>query len=87
MKNFTLYDYVNVMKEANYIIKTKSTVRETAKFLKRSKTTVHHDLRHKLRDFDYEKYLLVAEILDINLEERAIRGGLANKEKHLAKRR
>ena len=41
-----------VIEEANYIIKTKETVREIANKFKVSKSTVHKDLSERLKKID-----------------------------------
>ena len=69
--------------EANYIIKNNKTIRETAKKFKVSKSTIHKDLREKLKKFDYEKYVIIDNILKYHKEIRHIRGGQATKLRYL----
>ena len=67
---------------AYYIIEENATVRQAAKRFGVSKSTVHMDLTSRL---PYINKALAAEarkILDLNKEERHIRGGLATKEKY-----
>ena len=71
-----------VLKEAEYILTNKATVRETAKVFGVGKTTVHDDMTKKLQYIDEYYYEKVKEILFVNLSERHIRGGLATREKH-----
>ena len=52
-----------VIKEAKYIIKNESTVREMAKIFKVSKSTVHKDLHERLKDIDLQLYDKVSKIL------------------------
>ncbi|MBR5320850.1 MAG: sporulation transcriptional regulator SpoIIID [Clostridia bacterium] len=66
-----------------YIVKNKTTVRATAKAFGISKSTVHMDVAQRLVRYDPQLYCQVRKILDINKEERHIRGGLATKEKYL----
>ncbi len=67
---------------AEYIIKTKGTVRETAKEFGISKSTVHKDVTDKLMRTDKRLYKEVRKILEKNKEERHLRGGLATKKKY-----
>ena len=69
-------------KLAHYIVENGATVRQAAKEFSVSKSTVHKDLRHRLPDINAELYESVAEILQFNLSERHIRGGIATKEKY-----
>lgn len=55
--NKSIIDRIN--KEAEYIIKTKSTIRETSKIFGVSKSTVHKDLQERLKEIDlylHEKF-------------------------------
>ena len=65
-----------------YITENKSTVRAVAKKFGISKSTVHSDITIKLRRIDPTLYAEVRKILDINKEERHIRGGIATREKY-----
>lgn len=67
--------------EAEYVIATKATVRDTAKAFDVSKSTVHKDVTERLKYIDYALYKRVKEILDVNLSERHLRGGIATKQK------
>ena len=67
-----------------YIAEHKATVRAAAKFFGISKSTVHKDVSERLRIDDPELYAVVKEILEINKQERHIRGGLATKRKYEA---
>ena len=67
---------------AKYIIATGATVRQTASEFKISKSTVHKDVSYKLKNIDYDLFLKAKEILDRNLKERHIRGGIATKQKY-----
>lgn len=49
-----------------------------------SKSTVHSDVTVKLKKVDPGLYLQVRRVLDINKEERHIRGGIATREKYKA---
>lgn len=52
--------------EAEFIIKTHATVRETAKRSEVSKSTVHHDVTVKLYLFSKPLYEEVRKVLDEN---------------------
>ena len=67
---------------ANYMIENKSTVRQAAKILGVSKSTVHKDLTERLENIDSSLAIEVRKILDLNKSERHIRGGMATKEKY-----
>ena len=67
---------------AVYMIETGATVRAAAKKFGISKSTVHKDLSHRLKQYNYALYLQVREILDFNKQERHIRGGLATRRKY-----
>jgi len=67
---------------ANYIVDNKCTVREAASALHISKSTVHKDVSERLKEVDRELYKEARKILEINLNERHIRGGEATKLKY-----
>ncbi len=70
-----------VILEGEFIVKTGATVRATASFFNLGKSTVHKDVTVRLKSLDKELYERVREILEINLNERHIRGGIATKKK------
>ncbi len=70
---------------AHYIIENNATVRKTASIFKISKSTVHKDVSYRLKNIDYSLYTQVKAVLDTNLKERHIRGGIATKNKYLKK--
>lgn len=67
---------------AEYIIEHKATVRAAAKQFGISKSTVHKDLTEKLPIAAPALYPDVKKILEINKQERHIRGGMATKHKY-----
>ena len=69
-------------KLARYIIENKSTVRDAAKKFGISKSTVHKDVTEKLSKINCSLYHEVSKILEINKNERHIRGGEATKRKY-----
>lgn len=70
---------------AVYIIETGATVRATAKHFDISKSTVHKDLQQRLPQCNKALYVQVRKILDLNKQERHIRGGLATQQKYKGK--
>ena len=66
-----------------YILENKSTVRAAAKQFGISKSTVHKDVTERLCTLNPVLAKKARKILDINKEERHIRGGLATREKYL----
>lgn len=72
-----------VLREAEFILDTGATVRACAKMSGVGKTTVHKDMRERLKKLNPEKARQVSRVLDGNREERHIRGGQATKEKYL----
>ncbi len=79
-----MWDYLaeRVIKEGEYIIETLSTVRATAKCFGISKSTVHKDVTERLKNVDAKLFEEVRMVLDKNLSERHIRGGMATKRKY-----
>lgn len=67
---------------AVYIIETNATVRSAAKHFGISKSTVHKDLQQRLPKCNRSLFLQVRKILDLNKQERHIRGGLATRQKY-----
>ena len=67
---------------AVYMIETGVTVRSAASHFGLSKSTVHKDLSQRLKQYNYALYLQVRQVLDLNKQERHIRGGMATKRKY-----
>lgn len=65
-----------------YIIEHQSTVRDTAAVFGISKSTVHKDITTLLPKLNTGLYKEVRAVLDINKEERHLRGGEATKHKY-----
>lgn len=65
-----------------YIATTNATVRLAAKKYGVSKSTVHKDVSERLKNINPSLYQKVRKVLDINKEQRHIRGGNATKEKY-----
>ena len=68
---------------ASYIIAKNTTVRQTARQFGVSKSTVHKDCNDRLAQVNPSLASQVRKILDVNKQERHIRGGLATREKYL----
>ena len=74
---------VRILKESYYIAETGATVRDTAKVFNYSKSTVHKDVTERLYAMNTVLYERVKKVLQKNLDERHIRGGIATREKYL----
>ena len=79
--------YISANKErceilATYLIENKSTVRAVAAHFGISKSTVHKDVSCNLKHVNKHLYYRAQEILQINKQERHIRGGEATKKKY-----
>ena len=78
--------YLRTIKYARYIVDNKSTIRATAKNFGVAKSTVHYDLSKRLPSYNEYLYLQVKKVLQINFDEKHIRGGMATKQKYLQER-
>ncbi len=79
-----MWEYIQerAIKCAEYIISTGCTVRACSAHFCVSKSTVHKDVSERLKYINADLYEQVRLILDFNLQERHIRGGIATKEKY-----
>ena len=68
---------------AEYIVATGCTVRACSAHFSISKSTVHKDVSERLKYIDEDLYERTRQVLDLNLSERHIRGGIATKKKYL----
>lgn len=77
-------DYIRkrVVEVSQYILKTKSTVRQAATVFGVSKSTIHKDVTERLPRINKELSLKVKEVLELNKSERHIRGGEATRQKY-----
>lgn len=82
-----MWEYIaeRAIKCAEYIIETGCTVRKCSAHFCVSKSTVHKDVTERLKYIRPELYEEVRKILNINLSERHIRGGIATREKYSGK--
>lgn len=67
---------------AVYMIETGATVRSAAQHFGISKSTVHKDLQQRLPQCNRNLYIQVRKILDLNKQQRHIRGGMATRRKY-----
>ena len=79
-----MWEYIEerVLKCAEYIVETGCTVRACSAHFGISKSTVHKDVTERLKYVDAYLYEYVRKVLDLNLSERHIRGGLATQKKY-----
>jgi putative DeoR family transcriptional regulator (stage III sporulation protein D) len=79
-----LWEYIEerVIKCAEYIVETGCTVRACSARFGISKSTVHKDVSERLKYIDAQLYEKAREVLEKNLNERHIRGGIATKNKY-----
>lgn len=74
------------LKESEYILKTKKTIREIAKVFGVSKSTVHKDLSNRLVEIDANLCNQIKEILKQHIDTRHIKGGESTRNKFLLKK-
>ena len=67
---------------ATYLVDNNLTVRAVAAHFGISKSTVHKDITQTLKRVNKPLYFKVQKILEINKQERHLRGGEATKEKY-----
>ena len=67
---------------AKYMIETRATVRSAAKVFGISKSTVHKDVTAVLEKENHALFMRVKELLEINKNERHVRGGEATRLKY-----
>lgn len=75
------YIYQRVIECADYILQNNGTIRSTAKNFCVSKSTVHKDVSERLFEIDKQLFDKVKVVLEKNMAERHIRGGIATKNK------
>lgn len=72
-----------VEKVADYILKTKDTIRNTAIKFGVSKSTIHKDIQERLKEYDMEKYKQVESVFQYHIDIRHILGGQSTKRKYI----
>ena len=82
-----MWDYIEerARKCAEYIVATGCTVRACSAHFSVSKSTVHKDVSERLKYIDKKLYEQARAVLNQNLNERHIRGGIATREKYITK--
>ncbi len=68
---------------AIYILDNNCTIRTCAKHFCISKSTVHNDISKKLKKTNKFLYAMVYKVINKNLQERSMRGGMSTKLKYL----
>ena len=71
------------IRTGQYIIETKATVRQASDKFGVSKSTVHKDVTSRLSKINPALAMEARKVLDVNKQERHIRGGMATKEKYM----
>ena len=71
-----------VLYQAQIMLDESLTVRQVAKLIGLSKSTIHKDLTEKLKLIDLNLYSEVAKLLEYNKNVRHIRGGQKTKERY-----
>ena len=79
-----MWEYIEerAIKCAEYIAETGCTVRACSAQFAISKSTVHKDVSERLKYINRDLYEQVRKVLNLNLSERHIRGGIATKEQY-----
>ena len=80
-----MYDDIGLrtIEYGQYIVDNNATIRQTAKVFNVAKSTVHYDLKYRLRLYDHDLYIRVKNVLQNNFNEKHIRGGWATKQKYI----
>lgn len=74
--------YRRIIIESRLLLKQDLTIREVAKIMKVSKSTVHKDLHNRLKDIDKNLFKGVDSVLKSHIDVRHINGGKATKLKY-----
>lgn len=74
-----------VIASADFMIKTKCTLRELAKHFNVTKSTSHIDVTERLKKLDKRKYDEIQKILSYNSKVKHIRGGMTTQMKYKGK--
>ena len=69
--------------EVGYILQKNCTIRETATIFNVSKSTVHKDLKERLKKLDLSKHSEIIKLFKQHIENRHINGGEATKKRYL----
>ena len=71
-----------VLKEANLLIEKKLTIRELADIIGVSKSTVHNDMRNRLKLINKELYSDINSLFLDHIRTRHYLGGLSTQKKY-----
>lgn len=74
--------YKRIIKESNYLLNKNMTIRQIAKIMKVSKSTVHKDLHERLIYYSKDLYKKVNIKMNEHIKVRHINGGIATKIKY-----
>ena len=79
-----MWEYIEerIIKCAEYIVETGCTVRACSAHFCISKSTVHKDVSERLKYIDEDLFERTRKVLNLNLSQRHIRGGIATREKY-----
>ena len=72
------------IKEAEYILDNKCSIRTAAKYFNVSKSTLHYDLQKRLKLINIELFEKIQIIFNVNSKMKHIRGGISTKLKYLS---
>lgn len=78
----TFANHEDILEMAYYILENRTTIRATAKHFNTPKSTVHHNLSHKLKYINYSLFLEVKNLLIENFKIKHIHGGESTKNKY-----
>lgn len=67
---------------AEYIINSKCTIRQAARAFDVSKSTVHKDISSRMPEISMNLYIKARNVIEENLAERHLRGGIATHNKY-----
>ena len=84
-----MWNYIEerVIKCAEYIVETGCTVRACSAHFSISKSTVHKDVSERLKYINTDLFERVRDVLNLNLSERHIRGGIATRIKYIEQKK
>ena len=76
----------SILEMAEYILKTRCTVRQCASVFGISKSTVHSYMSARLKYIDIDLYEEVRQVLKYNLSVRHLRGGESTRQKYFSEK-
>ncbi len=71
-----------ILKEADFIIESRNTIRQAAEYFRTSKSTIHKDISERLQKIDRLKHEKIEAIMQEHTELRHIKGGEATRKKY-----